>query len=349
MSSDSKTFKGFAVKAKGEPFVPFEYTPRPLGDSDVEIKISHCGICHSDIHTVDSGWGPTVYPVIVGHEIVGEVVAAGKEVKDLKVGDRVGVGAQVQACLEPSCGACACGSDNHCPKGVFTYNSKYADGGMAYGGYQEQVRVPSTHAFKVPESIPSQIAAPLLCAGATVYSPLARAGVKPGMKVGIVGLGGLGHLAVMYAAKMGADVYAITRSDSKREDAIKLGAKGCLVSTKPEEVAAAANSFNVILCTATEAAAQFDLYMSLLGLDGTFIMVGAPEAPISFNVFSVIFKRIKFTGSLIGSRKEITDMLEFSAKHEVHPWVDVLPMDKVNEGVQRVRDGKVRYRIVLQN
>ncbi|KAF1773456.1 D-isomer specific 2-hydroxyacid dehydrogenase, NAD-binding domain conserved site 1 [Phytophthora cactorum] len=238
MSTAPRTIHAYATFAKGEEAKPWEYQSRPLGPEDVEIKISHCGICGSDLHTMDSGWSQTMYPCVVGHEIVGEVTLVGDQVKDMKVGDRVGVGAQVWACLnkfpDEPCKECANGTDAYCRYHVGTYNSKYrkTDGAITYGGYADYIRVTHEYAFKIPDNIPSDVAAPLLCAGTTVFTPFKEVGIKPGDRVGIVGVGGLGHLGIQFAKAMGAAaVVAFSRSASKEQEIRRLGADEFVVYT----------------------------------------------------------------------------------------------------------------------
>ncbi|KAK1946581.1 NADP-dependent alcohol dehydrogenase C 2 [Phytophthora citrophthora] len=354
MSAAPRTIKALACFGKSEPVQPWEYESRPLGAEDVEIKISHCGICGSDLHVIDSGWKPTLYPCVVGHEIVGEVTQAGPDVKDLKVGDRVGVGAQVWACLNKDpknpCKDCAKGADAYCHGIVGTYNSKYKDGSKSYGGYAEYVRVLSDYAFKIPEAIPSDAAAPLLCAGTTVFTPFKEAGVKAGDRVGIVGIGGLGHLAIQFAKAMGADaVVAFSRSANKETEVCSLGADEFVNYSDPEQAKAAEGSVDVLLVTADADGMPYHLFLSFLASRGTCIMVGLPNDEVHFKPAQVVMKGAKFVGSHIGSIQDVKDMLELAAEKNVRPVVQKLPMSKANEGIQMLRDGKVRYRVVLEN
>jgi len=351
MSSEDRTFFGYAAKTPGLKVEPFEYKlPAQPQAGFVDIEITHAGICHSDIHTIKGEWGPWRQPeVIVGHEIVGTIVRVGDNVTSLAVGDRVAVGAQVGSCLKMSCQACRTDNDQHCPSGVFTYNAVHPDGTPAYGGYQKVTRVPDSHVFKLPAEIPSDVGAPLMCAGATVYSPLARwdAG-RTRKRVGVVGFGGLGHLAVAFAAKMGADVTVISTSTSKKDDAMSLGATRFLVSKNEAEMNAAANSLDLIINTVSDLVDLAPL-INLLGLDGVLVQIGAPVTPLPVGAFSLLMKRVIVTGSLIGSRKEINDMLAFSAKYKVFPIIEKSPMAQVNEALQKVHDNKCRYRFVLEN
>jgi len=329
---------------------PWSYTPRPIGDRDIEVKITHCGICHSDLHTMDQGqgWGKTNYPVVVGHEIVGHVVKKGKKVDHLDIGDRVGVGAQVGSCMKDTCYDCKSGDNNHCTKGVFTYNGKYEDGKGSYGGYAERIRVSSDFALKIPDNIPSDLAAPLFCAGVTVYSPLREHGVTKNTKVAITGMGGLGHLAVQFANKMGAHVTVISHSKSKQKDAATLGAHAFLDSADKKAMAVT-RQFDLILVTAAYPGIDWNNLLSLCRVRGKVVLVGAPEEEVHFDPFNVILGSKNFCGSIIGSTGTIQEMLDFCSRNDVRPVVQNLPMHQVNEGVEAVRNGTVRYRIVLEN
>jgi alcohol dehydrogenase (NADP+) len=354
MSTAPRTVNAYACLGKSEQLKPWQYESRPLGAEDVEIKISHCGICGSDIHTMDSGWGPTEYPCVVGHEIVGEVTVAGADVKDLKVGDRVGVGAQVWACLNKDpkapCTQCAAGADAYCPHMVWTYNDHYGDdGATSYGGYADYVRVSSSFAFKIPDNIPSDVAAPLLCAGATVFTPFKEAGVKAGDRVGVIGIGGLGHLGIQFAKAMGATVVAFSRSANKEAEVRALGADEFVNYSDAEQAKAAAGSVDKLLLTADANGMPYDLFLSFLAFRGTLIMVGLPNDKVNFHAFSVVAKGAKFTGSAIGSIADIKDMLKLASEKNVRPVIQKLPMSEVNKGIEMVRNGSVRYRVVLEN
>ena len=327
---------------------PWTYQARALGDEDVEIQISHCGICGSDLHTMGGGWGDASYPVVAGHEIIGVVTAAGEGVKHLAVGDRVGVGAQVFACLQDTCEECSAGQDSYCQKIVYTYDSQYADGSEAYGGYADYVRVSSHYAFKIPESIPSELAAPLLCAGTTVFTPL-KYNIKAGDRVGVVGIGGLGHLALQFVKALGATAVAFSHSPSKEEEAKRLGASEFVNVSDPAAATRAEKSVAVLLVTANADNLPYDTYLSFVRPRGTFIMVGLPNDKIAFSPSKLIGPGISFVGSKIGSIKDIKEMLELAAEKNVHPIIQRLPMSQVNEGIQMVHSGKARYRVVLEN
>jgi D-arabinose 1-dehydrogenase-like Zn-dependent alcohol dehydrogenase len=341
------TIQGYACKKNGQPLELWEYEAAPLRPTDIHIEISHCGICHSDIHTLDSGWGPTDYPVIVGHEIVGIVTEVGPEVSRFKVGDRVGIGAQSGSCHR--CKECRTSTENCCKKGVFTYNAQYPDGHKAYGGYAAAWRGPSEFAFKIPDSLPSAEAAPLLCAGVTVFAPLKRH-MKPACTVGVVGIGGLGHLALQFAKALGSSqVTAITSTARKAKDAVALGADRILESSNPEQMAAARGSIDLIICTVSSHQIVWESYLSLLSTNGKLVILGVPEQPITLNVAALIFSQVSMVGSLIGSPAEIEEMLEFAAKKKVLPWIQKAPMSQVNEALTNVRNNNVRFRYVLEN
>jgi len=350
VKSTEEKINAYAVFSPGGTIRPWSYTPRPLGDRDIEIKITHSGICHSDIHTMDQGlgWGKTTYPVVVGHEIVGHIVKKGRKVDQYEIGDRVGVGAQCWSCLKDTCAECKCGDNNHCARGVFTYNGKYEDGKNSYGGYAERVRVISDFAFKIPDNIPSDLAAPLLCAGVTVYSPLREHGVTKNTKVAITGMGGLGHLAIQFANKMGAHVTVISHSKSKQKDAMALGAHAFLDS-EDKKAMGVSRQFDFILVTAAYTGIDWNNLIQLARPRGKVVLVGAPEEEVHFTPFSIIVGSKNFCGSMIGSTGTVQEMLDFCSRNDVRPVIQKLPMNQVNEGVQAVRSGNVRYRIVLEN
>lgn len=355
-----RTINAYAAFNKGEDVRPWQYESRALGADDVEIKISHCGICGSDIHSLDSGWGPTTYPCVVGHEIVGEVTLAGANVTELRVGDRVGVGAQVSACLNRDaseggapCKQCAAGADAYCPQMVWTYNDRYKeDGAVTYGGYADYVRVPAAYAFVIPASIPSDVAAPLLCAGATVFTPFKELGVKAGDRVGVIGIGGLGHLGIQFAKAMGATVVAFSRSGGKEAEVRALGADEFVNYGDAEQAkraAAPGNGVDVLLLTADANDMPYSLFMSFLAIRGTCVMVGLPNDEVKFRPFFLVGNGNKLMGSKIGSIADIKDMLALAAEKNVRPVIQKLPMSRANDGLRMVRDGSVRYRVVLEN
>ncbi|KAK6003774.1 hypothetical protein QM012_009545 [Aureobasidium pullulans] len=337
--------------AKGK-MVWGEFEPKTWEETDVDIKISHCGICGSDIHMLSSGWGPTPYPCCVGHEIVGKAVRVGKEVKNIKVGDRVGVGAQAQSCLE--CVDCKNGNMTYCKKAVNTYGSVYPNGkDKSYGGYSNYNRTHGAFVVKIPENIESAHAAPMLCGGVTVYSPLVQNGCGPGKTVGIVGVGGLGHFGVLFAKALGADrVVGISRKNDKRDDVLKLGADKYIATGEDKDWAAEnARTLDLIICTVSSEKMPMTEYLSLLKVGGTFIQVGAPDGgnlpPI--NAFTLIGNGIKVGGSLIGTPKEIEEMLQLAADKGIKPWIEVRPMKEANKAILDFEEGLPRYRFVLEN
>lgn len=338
-------FVGLAVLEKGGDFVRFEYAPRPLGDEDVEVDIQFCGVCGSDLHTVDSGWGHAKYPVITGHEIVGKVSKIGSKVTRMKVGDVAGIGAEVLTCRQ--CVDCKSKNDAYCTKKTYTYNAVYYDGQWAFGGYANKVRVNQEWVFVIPKELDPAEAAPLLCAGVTVFAPLQRH-VKAGQHVGVVGIGGLGHLGVQYAAKMGAKVTAISTSLRKKDDAVKLGASEFLVSTDSKQMEAAARSFDAILLTANPDDLNLSPLIGLLKVGGFLILMGSPEKPMSFHSFSIIGNRSNIVGSLIGSKHEVQEALDFAAKHGVRAVIEKFPIEKANDAFKKMRDNTIRYRPVLE-
>jgi len=297
--------------------------------------------------------GPTNYPCCVGHEIVGTAVKVGTQVSHIKLGDRCGVGAQVSSC--GSCAECKAGLENYCtsPNGnVLTYNSKYPDGSVGYGGYADYIRAPGKFVFKIPDALSSADAAPMLCGGVTMYSPLKRYGAGPGKRVGIVGIGGLGHFGILWAKAMGCkEVVAISRSSSKKEDALKMGATKFIATDDDENWAKThASSLDLIISTVSGPNLPLMGYLSLLGVFGQFIQVGAPEDPVpAFYAVSLIMKGVKIGGSLIGSPDEVNEMLAFAAEHNIKPWIQEKPLSKANEAIQVMDAGKARYRIVLVN
>ena len=335
------------------------YTPKTWTETDVDIRISHCGICGSDVHTLRSGWAPTAYPCVVGHEIVGHIVRLGSQVSSssggLAVGDRVGVGAQSASCLRAECEECAAGLEQYCqtPKGnVGTYNGVYPDGSRSYGGYADYWRGPAHFVVKIPDAIPSDVAAPMLCGGITVYSPLKRNGAGPGKKVGIIGIGGLGHFGVMAAKALGCErVVAISRTGGKREDALKMGADDFIATDEDKDWARKhKSSLDLIVCTVSSPKMPLRQYLRLLRVQGQFIQVGAPEDSIpAFNAFSLIAKGVKMGGSSIGSPDEIREMLSLFAEKGVRTWNVNVPMKECNRAVVDMEDGKARYRYVLVN
>ncbi|KAJ5109394.1 alcohol dehydrogenase [Penicillium angulare] len=361
MSEPAKTFSGWVAHDATSPLKYTTFEPKPFTESDIEIRITHCGICGTDIHTLRSGWAPADYPCVVGHEIIGIVTRIGSGVqtlpsspasREIKLGDRVGVGAQSGSCLKADCEACADGEESYCQRMTGTYNARYPDKSKSFGGFAEQWRGPAHFVFKIPDSLPSSQAAPLLCAGVTVYSPLKKYGVGPGKTVGIVGIGGLGHLGILFAKALGAEkVVAISRSGAKKDDAEKLGADAFIATGEEKGWAKKySRSLDVVLSTVSGGDMPFSGYLRLLKRDGVFVQVGAPEDPLpQLAAWSLIQKSVKVTGSNIGSTADIREMLELAAEKRVLPWVEMREMGDVNAALGDMHDGKARYRFVLQN
>lgn len=330
-----------------------EFTPKTWTEADIDIKITHCGICGSDIHTLREGWGKTLFPCCVGHEIVGTAVRVGKDVKkNIKVGDRVGVGAQASSCLKPDCEECSDGLESYCTKMVGTYNGKYADGSKSYGGYAEYARVPGHFVIRIPDAIPSADAAPMLCGGITVFSPLRKNGCGPGKRVGIVGVGGLGHFGLLFAKALGAEkVVAISRSSTKKADTESMGATGFIATDEDKDWHKKnSRTLDLIVSTVSSPNMPLEKYLRLLRTNGTFIQVGAPEDKLpAFAAFSLMAKACKLGGSQIGSPAEIEEMLKLAAEKKVKPWIVSRPMKEANQAIVDMEAGKARYRYVLEN
>ena len=340
------TCTGYAAEAATAPLAPFTFERRDPGPMDVRIDILYCGVCHSDLHQARNEWHNTLYPCVPGHEIVGRVTAVGEAVTRFRVGDLAGVGCMVDSCRE--CASCQEGLEQYCERGfVGTYNGEDRQGGgHTFGGYSRAVVVDQAFVLKVPENLDLAAVAPLLCAGITTYSPLRHWKVGPGQRVGIVGLGGLGHMAVKFARAFGAHVVLFTTSASKVEDALRLGAHEVVLSRDEAAMAREANSFDFIL---DAVAAQHDInaYLGLLKRDGTLVQVGAPEQPLPVAVFSLIFKRRSFAGSLIGGIAETQEMLDFCGEHGITSDIEMIRMDEINTAYERMIRSDVKYRFVI--
>jgi uncharacterized zinc-type alcohol dehydrogenase-like protein len=338
--------KAYAAQSATSPLAPYSFERRDPGPLDVQIEILFCGVCHSDIHTVRSEWGPATYPCVPGHEIVGKVVKVGSEVKKFKEGDLAGVGCMVDSCR--TCVHCQAGFEQFCTVGTtFTYNSPdKKSGGITWGGYSNAIVVDEAFTLKISDKLDLAATAPLLCAGITTYSPLHHWKVGKGQKVGVVGLGGLGHMGVKFAAAMGADVVLFTTSPGKTKDALKLGAKEVVVSKNEDEMSKRATSFDFILDTV---AAQHDInaYLSLLKLDGKLVLVGLPEKQLEISAFELVLPRRILTGSAIGGIAETQEMLDFCAEHGIVSDIEMIPIQKVNEAYERVLKSDVKYRFVI--
>ncbi|MDT3428250.1 putative zinc-type alcohol dehydrogenase-like protein [Paenibacillus forsythiae] len=327
---------------------PFEKTTierRALRPHDVLIDIQFSGICHSDIHSAFDEWGGGIFPMVPGHEIAGIVSAVGTEVTKFAVGDRVGVGCFVDSCGE--CEYCLKGEEQYCTKGfVATYNALDYDGNPTYGGYSQKIVVTERFVVRIPDSLELNVASPLLCAGITTYSPLKHWNAGPGKKVAIVGMGGLGHLAIQYAHALGAEVTVLSRSIDKKEEALSFGADHYFATSDPATFKTLASQFDLILNTVS-ANLDVDAYLSLLRIDGTLVNVGAPAEPDKYQVFSLIMGRRSIAGSLVGGIRETQEMLDFSAEHGIAPKIEVIRADQVDEAYQRVLRSDVRYRFVI--
>jgi uncharacterized zinc-type alcohol dehydrogenase-like protein len=335
----------YAAPAAGQPLAPTTIERRDVGPNDVLIEIQYAGICHSDIHTVNGDWGPQPFPVVPGHEIVGIVAEIGSHVTSHRIGDRVGVGCMVNSCGE--CANCREGNEQYCLKGmVATYAGTDRDGSATQGGYSTHVVVDAGFVLRLPDGIAPAAAAPLLCAGITTYSPLRRWGAGPGRKVAVVGLGGLGHMAVKLAAAMGAEVTVLSQSLKKQEDGLRLGAAHYRATSDPDTFAQLAGRFDLIINTVS-APIDVDAHLSLLAVDGTLVNVGAPAEPLSLHVMSLVGGRRNYAGSMIGGIAETQEMLDFCAEHGIGAEVEVIAADKVNEAYARVLASDVRYRFVI--
>jgi len=342
------TSTGYAAHKSHDPLVPFTYTTRAVRDIDIAIRVTHCGICHSDLHQVNNEWGNTKFPLVPGHEIVGEVVEVGSAVRGFKVGDRAAVGCYVHTC--GSCDVCKSGDEQYCSKVVFTYNGVFPDGTTTYGGYANRMVVEEKYVCRVPESLPSAEVAPLLCAGITLYSPLKHYDVKSGQKVGIIGLGGLGHMGVLFAKEFGCEVTIFSTSPKKEKEAKEvLGAHHFVVSTDPEQIKAVHGQFDVLINTVAGAVIDFKQYIPLLKANGKFIFVGVSPEPHTIQILPLIFKRILVGGSLIGSVAECQEMLNFCAEKKILPIIEKLPFSEINTALSRMAKNDVHYRFVLEH
>lgn len=339
--------KGIAALAAKAPLVPFSFERRDPKDHDVVIDIKYCGICHSDIHQARDEWGGSMFPMVPGHEIAGVVRAVGSKVTKYKVGDSVGIGCFVDSCRE--CAHCKQDLDQYCLEGnTQTYNSYERDGKTrTQGGYSNVIVADENYVLRIPGSIPLDKAAPLLCAGITLYSPLRHWKAGPGKKVAIMGLGGLGHMGVKIARALGAEVTVLSHSNKKRDDALRMGAHH-FVSTQDKDVFKKhANSLDLIVNTVSSADINMHDYFGLLKLDATLVSVGAPDKPLSISPFPLIMMRRNYAGSVIGSIKETQEMLDFCAEHGITPDVEMIAPTQVNEAYERVLKSDVRYRFVM--
>ena len=339
--------KAYAAKSATTPLVPFSFERRDLRGNDVNIDILYCGVCHSDIHVAESDWGPSEYPVVPGHEIIGRVTEIGNKVSKYKVGDLVGVGCMVDSCQ--TCSSCKQDLEQYCDNGMLgTYGARdVIDGSLNHGGYSDHIVVREEFVLSIPETLDASKAAPLLCAGVTTYSPLRHYGVKAGDKVGILGMGGLGHMGVKFAKALGAEVTIFTRSDSKIAEAKKQGADHVIVSTDDAQMQAAAMNFDFLLDTIP---VQHDLnpYLNCLKVDGMHILVGLiePMEP-AVHAANLVLKRRILTGSLIGGVAETQEVLEFCAEHNIECDAEMINIQDINDAYQRMKKGDVKYRFII--
>ena len=331
--------QGLAVHAAGAELLPFRYDPGELGIQEVEIGITHCGICHSDLHLISNDWGMSQYPFIPGHEIIGSVTAVGSQVRSLKTGQRVGLGWQSNSC--GVCEWCTRGLENLCPSSEATCVHRH-------GGYASRVRANARFVVPIPDALPSEQAAPLLCGGITVYNPMRDNGINPTSRVGVVGIGGLGHLAIQFARVFGAEVTAFSTSATKEEEARALGAHHFVNTRESKAMKEVAGTHDFILTTAN-ADQDWGVYIQSLRPTGTLCFVGVPPSPVSVQAFPLIAGIRSITGSPIGSPHRIREMLDVAARHNVKATTESFPMAKANEAIEKVKKNKVRYRAVLAN
>ena len=340
--------RAYSAASATSPLSLATITRRNPTDNDVQIEILFCGICHSDLHTVRNEWKevmPTVYPCVTGHEIVGRVTRVGSAVSNFKAGDLAAVGCLVDS--DGTCAECEADLEQFCPNATYTFNAPDKHlGGVTYGGYSESIVVDERFVLRLPSNLDLAGAAPLLCAGITTFSPMRKWRVGKGQKVGIVGLGGLGHMGVKFAHALGAHVVVFTTSAGKKEDAIRLGADEVVISKNADEVQKHAGSFDFIL-DAVSAAHDINVYINLLRRDGNITMVGAPEKPLSVGAFGLIFARRSLSGSPIGGIPETQEMLDFCGRHNITADVEVIPIQKVNEAYERMLKSDVKYRFSI--
>ena len=338
--------RGYAAMAAGSPMQPFNFSRRDVGPSDVLIQIRYCGICHSDLHQVKDEWGGSLFPLVPGHEIVGTVKQIGSAVTAFQVGQTAGVGCFVDSCRE--CRSCRSGVEQYCEtQCTWTYNSMEKDGHTpTYGGYSNQIVVDARYVLRIPERLAPERAAPLLCAGITTYSPLRHWSVGKGHKLGVVGLGGLGHMAVKFGAVFGAEVTVFSHSEHKRGDAKRLGAADFADTSRPETFSKLARHYDVVIDTVS-AAHDYSAYLELLKTDGTMILVGAPDTPAPLGAFPLIMRRRRLAGSLIGGIRETQEMLDFCSTHNIVSDVEVIAVQEIDDAYARMLKGDVRYRFVI--
>lgn len=338
--------KGYAAAIAKAPLAPFQFDRREAKDEDVVIDIQYCGICHSDIHQARDEWGGSIFPMVPGHEITGVVSKVGSKVTKFKVGDKVGVGCFVDSCRE--CEHCKAGLEQFCETGMSaTYNGREQDKKTpTYGGYSNKIVVDQNYVLKIPDNLPLDAAAPLLCAGITLYSPLVHWKAGPGKKVAIIGLGGLGHMGVKIAHALGAEVTVLSQSNKKEADAKRLGADHFYATSDKNIFNKLRGSFDLIINTVSMPL-DWNAYLGLLRVDGSLVVVGVPEEQVPVGAFSLIMGRRSLAGSLIGGIKETQEMLDFCGKHNITSDIELIPIQKVNEAYERVVKSDVRYRFVI--
>jgi len=335
----------YAAQSATSPIAPFNIERREVGPHDVQIEILYCGVCHSDIHQARNEWGGSIFPMVPGHEIVGRITKIGAHVKNFKIGELAGIGCFVDSCR--TCPSCLANEEQYCETGmVGTYNGLDKEGKPTYGGYSTQIVVDEKYTLHVSEKLPLKGVAPLLCAGITTYSPLRHWKIGKGHKVAVMGLGGLGHMAVKFAVSFGADVTVLSTSKSKEKDALRLGAHHFAVTSDPETMKGLQGHFDFILNTVS-AQHDYNQYLQLLTLNGTMVVVGVPPQPSVVAAFSLIGKRRSLAGSLIGGIKETQEMLDYCAEHNIVSDVEVIAASEVNAAYERMIKGDVRYRFVI--
>lgn len=339
--------KGYAASNAKSSLAPFQFDRRDVGNFDVQIEIKYCGVCHSDLHQARNEWGGSKYPMVPGHEIVGIVIKVGPKVSRYKVGDSVGVGCFVDSCRD--CSSCRENLEQYCERGLIgTYNSYEKDGkSLTFGGYSNQIVVDENYVLRIPHNIPLEKAAPLLCAGITLYSPLKHWRVEPGCSVAILGLGGLGHMGVKLAAAMGAEVTVLSTSDYKKEDAMRFGAK-TFINTKNTDLNKLTKHFDLILNTVSSNI-NLNIYLNMLKLDGTMVMLGIADTPSTVLAFQLVGRRRRLAGSMIGGIKETQEMLDFCGVKNIYADIELIPINKINEAYERMKNNDIRYRFVIDN
>lgn len=338
--------RGYAAPSAKAPLAPFDFERRDPREHDVLIDIKYCGICHSDIHQARNEWGNSIFPMVPGHEISGIVAKVGSKVKKFQVGDKVGVGCMVDSCRQ--CPHCKKGLEQFCVEGsTGTYNALERDKKTpTFGGYSDHITVDENFVLRIPENIPLDEAAPLLCAGITTYSPLKHWKAGPGKKVAIIGLGGLGHIAVKIAHAMGAEVTVLSHTLNKIKDGKRMGATNFFATSDPETFTKLHGYFDLIICTVS-VAIDWNLYLNLLNIEGSMVILGAPSDPVSIGAFPLIMGRRSLSGSLIGGIKETQEMLDFCSKHKIKCEIELIPIQKVNEAYERAIHSDVHYRFVI--